>query len=151
MKVSVKTQGFKELDAALAEFSKATARNILKRAGVTALEPVARAAKAKARRLTGALQDSIDVVTKLGKRQKRMNREPSTVEVYAGPTAPDGSTPPPQGIFEEFGTEDTEPHPFMRPAWDAGQTEVLDTVREELAAEIDKAAARARRKALRAK
>lgn len=151
MKPTIKTEGFREMDAALGEFSKATARNILTRAGLKALEPVAATAKAKAHRLTGKLQDSIDVSTRLGKRQKRLNRQPSTVEVYAGPTASDGENPPPQGVWEEFGTEDHPPHAFLRPAWDGNQTEVLETVKEELAGELDKATARAQRKALRAK
>lgn len=151
MKPTIKTEGFREMDAALGEFSKATARNILIRAGLKALEPVAAAAKTKVHRRTGDLKDSIDVSAKLGKRQKRLNREPSTVEVYAGPTAPDGSIPPPQGVWEEFGTEDHPPHAFLRPAWDGAQNDVLGTVKEELAAELDKATARAQRKALRAK
>jgi HK97 gp10 family phage protein len=151
VKVSVKTEGFREMDAALGEYSKATARNVLIRAGLKALAPIAATAKAKAHRRTGDLQDSIDVATKLGKRQRRLNREPSTVEIYAGPTATDGENPPPQGIWEEFGTEDHPPHAFLRPAWDGGQNEVLDAVKEELAGEIDKATARAQRKALRAK
>jgi HK97 gp10 family phage protein len=34
------------------------------------------------------------------------------------------------------------PHPYMRPAWEAGKAQVLETIRTELGAEIAKTAAR---------
>lgn len=148
---TIKTQGFKEMDAALGEFSKATARNILKRAGLKALEPVVTTAKGRVHRRTGELQESIEASDKLSPRQKRLNRQPSTVELYAGPAGDAETKAPPQGTFEEFGTEDHPPHPFLRPAWDTNQSQVLETVKDELGGEIEKATQRAQRKALKAK
>jgi len=150
MKITVKTQGFRELDAALSEFSKATARNVLRRAGIAALEPVADAMKARAPEESGDLIDAIQVGTKLGKRQKRQNRSPSNVEVYVGVADVNGKHVP-AGTQQEFGNENHPPQPFARPAWDREATPTLDRLKDSLGAEIDKAADRARRKALKAK
>lgn len=152
--VSVKTQGFREMDAALSELTKATARNVLRRAGLAALEPVAEDAARRAPVDDDGekqLQKSIVASDKLNRRQKRLNRQPSTVEVYAGPAGDGAQGAPPSGTQQEFGNERHGPQPFMRPAWDANQTKVLDTVKDELGAEITKATERAQRKALRAK
>lgn len=146
----MKTQGFREMDAALSEFSKATARNILRRTGLEALEPVAEAMRAKVPVDDGDLIDAIDVGTKLGKRQKRLNRSPSAVEVYAG-VSQVGDGMPPQATQQEFGNQHHAPQPFARPAWDREAAPTLDRVKDALGAEIEKATARAQRKALKAK
>ena len=154
MRVSFKTQGFREMDAALGEFSKATAKNVLRRTGVEALEPVAEEMRALAPardRGDEDLKNSIGVATKLNKRQRKLNREPSTVEVYAGPTGEVGGNPPPQGTQQEFGNEHHGPQAFARPAWDAQEDKVLDRVATGLTEQIDKATARARRRALKVK
>lgn len=154
MKVTVKTEGFAELDAALGEFTRATAKNILRRAGEKALRPVAAAMAAKAPYDENGdrdLRNSIDVTTKLNNRQKRLNNSPSTVEVYAGPTARTGDNPPPQGIFQEFGTENHPPQAFARPAWDQGRDQVLASVKASLTDEIEKGRKRAARRALKPK
>ncbi|MGV3579999.1 HK97 gp10 family phage protein [Brevundimonas sp.] len=150
MKTTVKTQGFAEMEAALGEFSKATARNVLKRAGLDALDRVAEAMKAKAPKDDGDLIDAIAVGSKLGKRQKRLNRSPSTIEVYAG-VSHVGQGMPPQGVQQEFGNEHHGPQPFARPAWDQEKVPTLERVKDSLSGEIDKATERARRKALKAK
>ena len=43
------------------------------------------------------------------------------------------------------------PHPFMRPAFEGNKDVSMDRIKAALAVEIDKAAARARRRALRKK
>ncbi|RVI41050.1 HK97 gp10 family phage protein, partial [Sinorhizobium medicae] len=48
-----------------------------------------------------------------------------------------------------FGTSRHGPQPFARPAWDAGKNQVLDTIKDELAVQITKAAQRLARKAAR--
>lgn len=154
---TIKTQGFKELDAALGEFRPATAKNILKRVGLAALEPVAEDMAARApvdENGEQQLRKSIAASDKLNRRQKRLNRQPTTVEVYAGPAGNVGSSgssnPPPSGPQQEFGNERHGPQPFARPAWDANQNQVLEDVKEGLGAEIEKAKERARRRALKA-
>lgn len=155
MKPTVKTEGFREMDDALAEFSKATAKNILKRVGLEAIQPIAddmeMRANAPGFRHTGQLAEAIGTGTKLAPRQRRLNRDPSTVEVYAGVTHEDGKGMPPQATQQEFGNENHGPQPFARPAFDTKVQEVLDGVKEGLGTEIEKARVRAARKALKAK
>lgn len=149
MKTTFKTHGFREMDAALGEFSTATAKNILRRTGLEALEPVVQAMAAKAPKEDGDLQDAIAVGTKRAKRSRKHFREASTVEVYAGVSIVGGGMPP-QAIQQEFGNENHGPQPYVRPAWDAEKMPALDRVRDGLAVQIDKATSRAQRKALRA-
>ena len=106
--------------------------------------------KAKAPRQDRDLIDAIAVGSKLGKRQKRLNRNPSTVEVYAGVSQVAGGGAPPQGVQQEFGNENHGPQPFGRPAWDQEKMPTLDRVADALERQIDQATARAQRKALRA-
>lgn len=47
--------------------------------------------------------------------------------------------------FDEFGTGDTAPHSFMRPAWDSGKQRALDGIKDDLWVEIRAASARAAR------
>lgn len=143
-----------QLDAALGEFRKATAKNILKRTGIDALEPVADEMRSLAPVQDGGEQDlknSIAVTTKLNNRQKRLNRDPAVVEVYAGPTSPGGENPSPAGTQQEFGNEKHGPQAFARPAWDRQEGQVLERVSDGLAEQIDKATQRAQRRALKVK
>lgn len=154
MKFSVKTQGFREMDAALAEFSKATGKNIVRRAGIEAMEPVADEMRERApaqARGDEDLKNSIAVGTKLNKRQKRLNRDPAVVEVYVGPAGLGGKNAPPQGVQQEFGNDIHPPQPFARPTWDNQHSQVLDRVATGLTEQIDAARARAQRKAMKAR
>lgn len=152
MKVSVRMDGLREMEAALSEFTKGTGRNVLKRAALKAIEPMADEMARRAPVHDHDLQKSIQATDKLNKRQKKLNRQPSTVEVYAGPTAAAGDLgAPPQGIFQEFGTENHGPQAFARPTWDAGNRALLDRTADSLGAEIEKSRQRAARKALKPK
>lgn len=134
---TIKLTGFKELDAGLAQFKKTTERAILRRVAVKALEPVAERAKQLAPVDEGDLRDSIVVGTNVNKAARAdARRDPvQGVRVYVG-------TSNRNGVPREFGTVRSAADPFLRPAWDTEQDGVLDTVKEELAAEIDKTAAR---------
>ena len=66
-----------------------------------------------------------------------------------GPSGVGGKEAPPQGIWQEFGTVNQPPQPFMRPAWDGGKDALLDGIADDLWAEISKAAARQAKKAAR--
>lgn len=154
MKPTIKLEGFREMDAALNEFTKATARNILKRTALAAIQPMADDMKRRAPTQRGGdeqLKKSITASDKLGKRQSRQTQKMTTVEVYAGPAGSDGKGAPPQAHMQEFGTEHHGPQPFARPAWDAGKDALLDRTRDGLAEAIEKARQRAARKALKAK
>lgn len=138
--------GLAELDFALGELPKSTARNTLRRVGLKALEPFIEDVKAAAPvddpantpgRAPGTLRDSYTVGTKLNKAQARMARKEgkSFAEVYAG-------TNDKAGIQTEFGNAHQAAQPHVRPAWDGAQKQVLRDIGDMLGAEIEKAAVR---------
>jgi HK97 gp10 family phage protein len=147
MKASVKLEGFAELEAELERLGKATTQKAsLRRAARKALEPVAAAAERMAPRLTGALQLSIGVGTRLTKRQAKLHRkivrdDRAAVEVFVGA----GGLA--QATQMEFGNFKDGPQPFMRPAWDAEAMPTLDRLKAEIWADIQKTLARQARKA----
>lgn len=148
MPVTMKIAGLRELDAALGELKKATARSVLVRVGKKALEPMAGAARRLAPDdpATGGsdLKNNIVVGTKLNPRQKRLvKKEPKDFAVvYMG-------TSDPAGVPQEFGTVNHGPQPFMRPAFEQEARATIDRVAQGLKPEIDKAAQRARARALK--
>ena len=150
--MTVRLEGFAELDKALGELPKATAKNVLKRVLIKAAQPIEDSAVQLAPRLTGKLADSIIIGTKLTRSQKESpvltadgyrSASKNSVEIYVG-------TALPRGQFEEFGTMKNHPHPFMRPAWDGHKEESLAIVASLLGAEITKAAERYAKKLGRA-
>lgn len=135
----VKVEGLKDIEAALAQLSKATGRNVMRRAAVNALEPVADAMRERAPVDDADLRDSIAVSTKRPRRHRKL----AEVEAFAGPGRH------PQAHLQEFGTNHHPPQPFARPAWDAEKGGIVPALSDELWSEIDKAAARAARKTAR--
>lgn len=140
----VRVEGLRELETALKELPRATAKNVMKRVLMQAGQPVADKAEAAAPVLSGRLQKSIGIGSRLTRRQKASSPKQSAVEVYIGV----GQSLP-QGVFQEFGTSRNAPQPFMRPAWDALGMQVLDDIKRLTWVEIEKAAARLARKAAR--
>jgi HK97 gp10 family phage protein len=137
----VSISGLKELDAALAELPKATARNALKRVLKPAAEPVAAAAKDNAPKETGDLETDIHVGTKLTKSQARDARRAgkSFSEIYIG-------TALSRGMFTNFGTFKDAPQMWFDHAWAATKNQALQIISTTLGAEIEKSAARLRKK-----
>lgn len=136
-----KIEGLAELDEALTELPKATARAVLLRTLKKEAQPIADAEKVFAPKLTGQLALSPVVSTKLTRRQK--GRKESMVEVYVGPT------PHPKSIQTEFGNAHQAAQPHLRPAWDGNVMRVLSGIRDTLASEIEKTRARIAKKAER--
>jgi HK97 gp10 family phage protein len=152
----VSLSGFRDLDRALAELPKATARNTLKRTLVKAAEPIAERARELVPVDQGQLKASIAVSPRiknkvgnaeysaamrqgLGRaaavqamRDARRASAGSFAEMFIGPTVPAGF----YGHLVEFGTRKAIAQPFMRPAWDATQREALDVIKAELASQI---------------
>jgi HK97 gp10 family phage protein len=145
--MKMKVTGLRELDAALMTMKQSTARGVVRRALLTAAQPIAddmaKRAPSPGKYGTGYLGEHIDTGIRLSRRQRSVSRKESDVEVYAGATRVD------QAVFQEFGTINHAAQPFARPAWDAGKMDALDTVKTELAAEIEKTAARAAKRATR--
>lgn len=166
MSMVVSVSGFAELEQALANLPKATARNVLKRTLNKAAEPIADEARRLAPVKTGNLRNSIAVSSRiknktgnaeysaamragLGKaaaasalRQARREAKGtgSFAEVYVGPARGKGVIG--YAHIVEFGSNDTAPQPYMRPAWDSKQREALSIIRGELASQIMLAARR---------
>lgn len=148
MRPTIKIEGLKELDAALAELPKATAKNVLRRVGRKALEPMVAAARDGAPVKSGALRKSMKVASRLSKRQASLHRkmfksDKASVELFAG------ASNLPHAHLLEFGTVNIAPRPFMRPAWDGNHRGMLESIKTDLAIEIEKAAKRLARKAAR--
>lgn len=166
MSISVSVSGFRELDAALGNLPKATARNVLVRTLRKAGEPIAEEARRHVPVRTGTLRDSISVSARvknkvgsaeyaaamkagLGKQaagaalraaRKAAKGTGSFAEAYVGPARGKGVIR--YAHIVEFGSNDTAPQAYMRPAWDARQREALDIIKAELGNEIIKAARR---------
>lgn len=166
MKMSMKVEGLRDLDKALGELPKATARRVLHRVLQKAAQPIAdRAADlAPDDPATGSpdLHTGIRVSTKLknpagarefaevmkaggtraeaGRAMAAARREQpgaSLAMMFVGPDAK---------LFyahlQEFGTSHHGPQPFMRPAWDEKKLEALGIIKSTLGDEITKTAKR---------
>ncbi len=140
--VKLTLTGDKDLERALGELPKATARNTLRRVLKKAALPVQSAWQARAPKLTGTLERSIVVGTKLTRRQARDAKRDGKhfAEIHVG-------TSDPAGVPQEFGTFKEPAQPSGRPAWEATKAEALATIGRELGTEIEKSAARLARKA----
>lgn len=146
--VTMKIAGLRDLDAALGELSKATARNTLVRVGKAALQPMADVTNRMAPDDpdTGGndLSGSYIVGTKLNARQKKLaKKEPKDfATVYMG-------TNDPAGVQQEFGNVNHGPKSHIRPAFEQEARPTIDRIAKGLEPEIKKSAARARARALK--
>lgn len=148
--VKVRVEGLRELDKALGQLTKATGKNVLRRVLRRRGQPLADDMRARAPddpRTSGAadLRTSIGVGTKLSRNQAREHRkmfrnDKAAVEVFVGAGAL------PQAHLQEFGAAHHDPQPFARPAWDSGKTRLLEGIKDDLWAEVEKSAKRAARK-----
>jgi HK97 gp10 family phage protein len=138
VKVKVTVTGLKEAEQALRELSAATGRNVLKRALLRAAEPVVAEEKRLAPVLSGRLRASLAT----GSKAKRGSR-PKVTAVVIIPTVS-------HAHFAEFGTAYQAPQPFARPAIDSKFPDVVREFARAMREEVNKAVAKARRKAARA-
>lgn len=136
---SVQIEGLRELEAALANLPKATAKNVLRRVLKKAAAGTLADAQSKAPRDTGGLSKSII----MGVKTRRHGGG-----LFIGPSYKRGDSGR-HGHLLEFGTVNMPAQPFMRPAWDANKDAALASITNDLGTEIDKAAKRAARKAAR--
>lgn len=129
--------GARELEAALRQLPRATAKGVLRRALRKAAAPTATVAEALAPRgATGNLLASIDVRTVLVKSQKKRRPKIGDVELFIGATTPKGA----HAHLLEFGTSKMAAQPFLRPAWDSTKQQVLDAIETEIWESLSKAA-----------
>jgi HK97 gp10 family phage protein len=164
----VTIEGLKDLEAALSDLPNSTARSVLVRALKKAGQPLADHAKQLVPVRTGHLRDSIVVASKVRNltglaeygqtlraggtrdeaRQALRDERRSGTQLGSRATIEVG-TASPVAHLQELGTIKMAAHPFMRPAYEADKTAVLASISSQLKAEIDKAVARAERKAAR--
>lgn len=138
MATAFKLEGFKELDRALGQLPKATAKNVLRRTLKKAAQPLDDDASAAAPFLTGGLQKSVITGTRLTRSQRGgsyLRTSNYYAEIHVG-------TALSKGIFTEFGTFKDDAQPWFRPAWEANKTVALKIISTELKNEIEKAAKR---------
>ena len=153
--MKVDLSGFKELERVLAEeLPKATARNVLNRTAKAALEPVvsrmAELAPYDPNDRDGDgnhLRDTMRTQAAKARLARAMGTDRrSGVVMLAGP-APVGRRARANAGWQERGTVKMAANPYSRTAADSESDKVIDIVREELAAQIEKAKARMARKA----
>ena len=149
MTTTFKIEGLKELEAAFLQLEnvnqrRASARRALKKAA----QPMAEEATRLAPRAFGTLAESIVVSTVLSKRQRALHRkmfrdDKAAVEMFVG------AGPLSSAHNQEFGNQHNPPQPFMRPAFEGNAVGMLETLKVELWADLQKTVARAERKAAR--
>lgn len=169
MKTSMRIEGMAETSSALAELTKATQRNVMRRVLQRAGEPIAEEARRLVPVASGDLRDSISVLPRVrntvgdaayasaleggatragavtAKRDalRTSNGGSSFAEMFVGPISL------PYAHMIEFGTVNMEPRPYMRPAFDAKSGEAVAIIARDMGKEIDRAAQRTARKAAR--
>jgi hypothetical protein len=157
--VKIKLEGFRELERALAEeLPKATARNVLNRTAKASLEliPPRMAQLAPFDPLDrdddgNHLRDTMKIQPAKAKLARNLGTDrKSGVVMLAGP-APVGKRARANAGWQERGTVKMAAHPYARPTADAEGENVIESVRENLAAEIEKAKARIAKRALKGK
>jgi len=126
MKPTIRVEGGDKLRKAMSRLKKGTQRKVVQPILAERLEPMAETMRARARRRTGQMADSVTVSTRLSPAQRAKNRRESPIEVYAGP----GSLP--QAIQEEFGNFREAPHPFVTPAYEQHKRQALDGVGDDI-------------------
>lgn len=138
--VEFEVLGLQELDRAFAELPKSTGKSALRTALRRALKPVVEeAGRLAPRDQQGRIERSMTISTRLRSGQQgRISL--GGVTMYAGPTSRIAH-------FHEFGTVKMAARPYLRPAWDRHQRQVLNSIREEIWKAIERAAARLARQA----
>jgi HK97 gp10 family phage protein len=145
-KVTVKVEGLREAQEALRSMlPDRTARNVMRRVLKKRALPIRDRAKALAPHRKGKLKSKIEVTGKLHKNQrkdyKKQHKDDVELFVAAGPL--------PWAHMMEYGTMNVSPKPYIRPAWDQVKHTILPNIAHDMWDEIEKAVARAARKAAR--
>lgn len=138
--------GTEELEKALMELPKATAKNAGRRALKEGAQPIIDNFKSRAPRLSGHLIETSGISTKLSRRQRAMHRKRDDrdhVEMFVG------AGPAPQAVQQEFGNEDQNAQPSLTPAWESNKGKALSIIGVSLWKNIQRSAERLARKAAR--
>lgn len=168
MKVRVKVEGLKEVQKALEELPRATQKNVMKRVLMERAKPIAAMAESMVPVDQGTLKKSIKVFARSGSEGKKAFAKAmrgGASRKQAGQAARTANSAAatqqvvyvsttrqlPHAHMQEFGTSKMAPNPYMRPAWDKHEPDMLKGLADDLWSEIRKAAARRAKKAARSK
>lgn len=146
-RVRISVDGLAEAERALRELGPKIAKRVLRKAVKAGGNRVLLAAQLKSPYDTGLLLSTL--VARTGTSKKR-----GTVSARVGMKAGDFKGEAFYGSFVEYGTKHMEARPYLRPAFDEQRDNALGIMRRELAAGIEREAAklaRAQAKAARAK
>lgn len=133
----MKVDGLRALEEELFKLKASTAKSNVRASMKKALEPMMAEAQRDAPVADGKLKESFNITSRVAPRQGKI----SDLEMYMGPGRH------PQAITQEFGTRFHPAQPFMRPAWDGGKEKLLTDFGDMLWERVNKAVARAARKA----
>lgn len=128
-----KITGIKELQKKMEELEKATQKKVLRSISRKSLNIYVKEARQNAPVDSGNLKKSIG-----NESAKRTGRE--KVAIVAGPRRKKGSNTG-KGYHAhllEFGTAKMRAKPYLRPAWDTKNSEVLDKYKSQMWEEIEK-------------
>jgi len=153
-------EGLKELEKALLELGADLGYATLRTAGKKAMEPVLQAAKQGANEDTGDMQKAMAISTKKG-RGARGKGGSTAIEILVGATRGTITEEDEEGKktkrklsrmnekvgAQEYGTENQQARPFLRPALANNADRVLSIFGAELSIAIDKAAKKVARQA----
>lgn len=169
----VKIEGLRELEQALAELPKATAKATLRRVLKKAADPIYRDAKARApsrpadadpKYYGGKVQDVGGKRVRVGGKLRRPGTDEALVQSGTKLTRNQARTARKEGKdfaehyvgsrdpiarLIEFGTSEMPAHPVFRPAWEANKGKALEIIGDELGDEIEKSRKRLAAKAAR--
>jgi HK97 gp10 family phage protein len=138
MNTTVKVEGLKGLEDALAEFAPKLVKKAFRKATVAATDVQISAAKSLAPllkkpskyRYPGELRDSIGVNMTVGKRGSRARVGPRRVKGESN------QSPGAWGLMVEFGSIHGPAQPYLRPAFDATTGQAVDAFADTLRTEI---------------
>jgi HK97 gp10 family phage protein len=168
--ISMTVEGLSDLEAALKDLPKATAKNCIRRSLVAAAQPIVDEATQliRVRRIQPSIAVSKIKFTagNVGKQAfaeamaRGATREEAGQAAHAANAATDDDPNITSGVAQvgptraafygfEFGTIHQAPKPFMRPAWDNHKLEALELIKTELKNQIEKARIRIVQKQLR--
>lgn len=147
--VTFKVTGLKEAIAGLDELPKATQRNVRERVGRDMLAPMMATAQALAPQEKGKLVGSITTSKKaVGKVKKKTTRKGGQWRTAGGGESVMHMGPglTPNALWQEHGTANMPPNPFMRPAFDQHAQGAIAIAADAFRDHIGKAAAKAAKK-----
>ena len=152
--IKLRLEGGRELQKALSELTTASARRIARKTLLEEMQPLADKFNQLApegdpadddRPLKGSYAATVSrqLISKVARREHKKDGY-AQVSGWVGSASPNA-------LWQELGTVDHPPQPHVRPGWDSTAPAVLNSFLNSLQGNVDKAVARARRKAARLK